>query len=44
VIGTFGAAYTASKLLGLNLDQMRNAVGIAGGQASGILACWEDGT
>jgi 2-methylcitrate dehydratase PrpD len=44
VIGTFGAAYTAGKLLGLNVEQLRNAAGIAGSQASGILACWEDGT
>lgn len=44
VIGTFGTAYTAAKLLGLDVIQMRNAVGIAGSQASGILACWEDGT
>jgi 2-methylcitrate dehydratase PrpD len=44
VIGTFGTAYTAGKLLGLDVEQMRNAVGIAGSQASGILACWEDGT
>lgn len=44
VIGTFGTAYTAGKLLGLTPLQMRNAAGIAGSQASGILACREDGT
>ena len=44
VMGTFGAAYAASRLLGLDIVRMRNAVGIAGSQASGILACWEDGT
>lgn len=44
VIGTFGAACCASRLLGLDVTQTRNAVGIAGSQASGILACWEDGT
>jgi len=44
VIGTFGTAYTAGKLLGLDAGQLRNAAGIAGSQASGILACWEDGT
>jgi 2-methylcitrate dehydratase PrpD len=44
VIGTFGTAYTAGKLLGLNVEELRNAAGIAGSQASGILACWEDGT
>jgi 2-methylcitrate dehydratase PrpD len=44
VIGTFATAYTAGKLLGLTTLQLRNAAGIAGSQASGILACWEDGT
>jgi 2-methylcitrate dehydratase PrpD len=44
VVGTFGTAYTAGKLLGLTPLQIRNAAGIAGSQASGILACWEDGT
>ena len=44
IMGTFGAAYAASRLLGLDIDRMRNAIGIAGSQASGILACWEDGT
>ena len=44
VIGTFGTAFTAAKLLGMTPLQMRNAAGIAGSQASGILACWEDGT
>src|ERR1043166_9453978 len=44
VIGTFGCAYAASRLLGLDVERMRNAVGIAGSQASGITACWEDGT
>ena len=44
IMGTFGAAYAASRLLGLDIDRIRNAAGIAGSQASGILACWEDGT
>ena len=44
IMGTFGTAYAASRLLGLDIDRVRNAVGIAGSQASGILACWEDGT
>ncbi len=44
VMGTFGTAFGASRLLGLELEGMRSAVGIAGSQASGILACWEDGT
>ena len=44
IMGTFGAAYGASRILGLEIEGMRNAVGIAGSQASGILACREDGT
>jgi 2-methylcitrate dehydratase PrpD len=44
VLGTFGAAYAASRILGLEIEGMRNAVGIAGSQASGLLACEEDRT
>lgn len=44
VIGTLSATYTASRLLGLSLEQTRNAVGIAGSQAAGIMECWSDGT
>lgn len=44
VIGTYGTAYTACRLMGLSAEQQRNAAGIAGSQSSGILACWEDGT
>ena len=35
--GTFGAAVTASKLLGLGREQMIQALGIAGTQASGLI-------
>ncbi len=35
-IGTFGAASAASKLLGLNEKQIRNALGIAASQAAGL--------
>ncbi|MGZ5126834.1 MAG: MmgE/PrpD family protein [Burkholderiales bacterium] len=44
VIGTMSATYTASRLLGLDANQMRCAVGIAGSQAAGIMECWSDGT
>lgn len=44
VIGTMSAAYVASRLLGLDLAQTRNAIGIAGSQAAGIMECWSDGT
>ena len=44
VIGTMSAAYVASRLLGLSLEQTRYAIGIAGSQAAGIMECWADGT
>jgi len=44
VIGTFGAALISGKLLGLDSLQLRNALGIAGSQASGILEFFSDGS
>lgn len=44
VVGTFAAAATAAKLLGLDAAQTANALGIAGSQSSGILQCFNDGT
>lgn len=44
IIGAFGAAYAAARLLGLNEDQTVHAVGIVGNLASGINQCWVDGT
>lgn len=41
---TFGAAYLASKLLGLDAVATAHAAGIAGSFASGLLECWVDGT
>jgi 2-methylcitrate dehydratase PrpD len=41
--GVFGAAVTASKLLGLGADQMLSAVGIAGSMAAGSLEFLADG-
>jgi 2-methylcitrate dehydratase PrpD len=41
--GVFGAAVTASKLLGLTSDQMLSAVGIAGSMAAGSLEFLADG-
>ena len=38
VAGTIGATVAAGLLLGLNQDQLEQALGIAGGQASGIQA------
>ena len=44
IAGTFGAAYGAGKLLGLDADALARAAGIAGSMASGSLECWRDGT
>jgi len=44
LFATFGTAYLAGRLLGLDPEQLTNAAGIAGSFASGILECWVDGT
>jgi 2-methylcitrate dehydratase PrpD len=44
LFATFGAAYLAAKLLGLDEQAMARAAGIAGSFASGLLECWVDGT
>ena len=44
LFATFGSAYLAGYLLGLDREQFTNAAGIAGSFASGILECWVDGT
>jgi 2-methylcitrate dehydratase PrpD len=41
--GTFGAAVAAGKLLGLNVDEMEMALGIAADQAAGLISCIEFG-
>jgi len=41
--GVFGAAVTASKLLSLTVDQMANAVGIAGSMAAGSMEFLAEG-
>jgi 2-methylcitrate dehydratase PrpD len=40
VLGPFGAAAAAGKLLGLSADQLCNAFGLAGAQAAGTFAAW----
>ncbi|HME23983.1 MAG TPA: MmgE/PrpD family protein [Acetobacteraceae bacterium] len=42
-MGVFGAAATTGKLLGLNVEQMVNALGIAFSQAAGNRQCIVDG-
>jgi 2-methylcitrate dehydratase PrpD len=44
LFATFGVAYLASKLLGLDSGAMARAAGIAGSFASGLLECWVDGS
>jgi 2-methylcitrate dehydratase PrpD len=44
LFATFGAAYLAGKLLGLDAEALARAAGIAGSFASGLLECWVDGT
>ncbi len=44
LFATFGAAYLAARLLGLDAERMARAAGIAGSFASGLLECWVDGT
>jgi 2-methylcitrate dehydratase PrpD len=42
-MGVFGAAATSGKLLGLNVEQMVNALGIAFSQSAGTRQCIVDG-
>ena len=42
--GAFGSAMTASKLFRLNIDQMVNALGLAGNFGVGLMAFAEEGT
>ena len=44
VYGTFGATYTAAKLLPLDAFKLRHAIGIAGSMASGLNQSWADGS
>ena len=44
IIGTLGATYAAARLSGLSARDATTAIGHAGSFASGLLACWEDGT
>jgi 2-methylcitrate dehydratase PrpD len=44
IIGAFGAAYAAARLLKLDQAQTVHAIGIVGNLASGINQCWVDGT
>jgi 2-methylcitrate dehydratase PrpD len=44
LFATFGAAYLAGKMLGLDAEAQARAAGIAGSFAAGLLECWVDGT
>lgn len=44
LLGMFGATMAASHLLGLNVEQGTNAMGIVGSYVSGNLECYTDGS
>ena len=44
LLGMFGATMAASHLLGLNIEQAANAMGIVGSYVSGNLECYTDGS
>lgn len=44
VVGSFGAAYIASRLYKLDASRTTYAAGIVGSQAAGLMECWSDGT
>ena len=43
IVGTFGAAAASAKLLGLDMDQISYALGIAGSQSAGLWAFLAEG-
>lgn len=44
LLGTFGAAMTAARALGLDVEKTANTMGIAGSFAAGNLECYTDGS
>lgn len=44
IIGAFGAAFVAGRLLGLDARRIVHAAGIAGTMAAGSNECWRDGS
>ena len=44
MVAAFGCTYAAAKIAGVTTTELRNAIGIAGSMAAGIMASWEDGT
>jgi 2-methylcitrate dehydratase PrpD len=42
VCGSIGAAVAAGRILGLSLDQMRSAIGLAASQSSGLTTYYDD--
>ncbi len=44
IVGAMSAAFLASRLCGLTVEQTRHALGIAGSKAAGLMECWTDGT
>ncbi|GAA4338413.1 MmgE/PrpD family protein [Pigmentiphaga soli] len=44
IAGAMGAAFLAARLFGLGAEQARDALGIAGSKAAGLMECWSDGS
>ena len=44
MVAIFGCTYAAAKIAGATATEIKNAIGIAGSMAAGIMASWEDGT
>ena len=44
MVAAFGCTYAAAKIAGVTATELKNAIGIAGSMAAGIMASWEDGT
>lgn len=44
IAGAMSATFLAARLFELSPEQARNAVGIAGSKAAGLMECWSDGS
>jgi len=44
VVGALGACYVACRLLGLDYERTRHAIGIAGSMGAGVNEAWSDGS
>ena len=44
MVAAFGCTYAAAKISGVKTDTLKNAIGIVGSMAAGIMASWKDGS